>query len=44
MEICDGSARDIFDYTDDPLLEEEIALIMHESLKVFSFFFFPTVF
>lgn len=38
MEVCDGSVRDIFDYSDDPLYEEEIALIMHESLKVSSTF------
>ena len=34
MELCEGSVRDIFEYSDDPLLEQEIALIMHESLKV----------
>ena len=34
MEVCEGSVRDIFEFTDDPLHEDEIALIMHESLKV----------
>ena len=34
MEICDCSARDIFEYSEEPLLEEEIALIAYESLKV----------
>ena len=28
------SARDIFEYSEDPLLEEEIALIINESVKV----------
>ena len=37
MELCEGSVRDIFEYSDDPLLEQEIALIMHESLKVIFF-------
>ena len=40
MELCECSARDIFDYTEDPLQEDEIALIMLESLKVnYNFFF-----
>jgi hypothetical protein len=34
MELCEGSVRDIFEYSDEPLQEEEIALIMHETLKV----------
>jgi len=33
MELCSCCARDIFEYTEDPLLESEIALIMYESLK-----------
>ena len=34
MELCEGSVRDIFEFSEEPLLEKEIALIMHESLKV----------
>ena len=34
MELCDSSVRDIFEFSDDPLLEKEIALIMNETLKV----------
>merc|ERR1712137_1070080 len=32
MELCDCSARDIFEFEEDPLLEEEIALIAEGSL------------
>lgn len=38
MELCDCSARDIFEYSEDPLLEEEIALITYEAVKVNSSF------
>ena len=34
MELCSCSVRDIFDYTEDPLLEKEIALIARQSLEV----------
>lgn len=34
MELCSCSVRDIFDYTEDPLLEKEIALIARQSLQV----------
>ena len=34
MELCDCSTRDIFEYEEDPLLEEEIAAIAEGSLKV----------
>ena len=33
MELCDCSARDIFEYSEDPLLEEEIALITYEAVR-----------
>jgi len=32
MELCDSSARDIFEFEEDPLYEEEIAQIMYGSL------------
>lgn len=34
MELCECCARDVFEFEDDPLLEEEIALIAEGSLKV----------
>ena len=34
MELCDSSARDIFEFEEDPLYEEEIAQIMYGSLLV----------
>lgn len=37
MELCDSSVRDIFEFSDEPLLEKEIALIMHETLKGLSY-------
>ena len=41
MELCNCSTRDIFDYTEDPLLEKEIALIAKETLKV-TIYFLPS--
>eukprot|EP01096_Ripella_sp_DP13-Kostka_P010036 TRINITY_DN3904_c0_g1_i1.p1 TRINITY_DN3904_c0_g1~~TRINITY_DN3904_c0_g1_i1.p1 ORF type:complete len:1241 (+),score=594.99 TRINITY_DN3904_c0_g1_i1:247-3969(+) len=33
MELCDSSVRDIFEYTEEPLLEKEIALITRGTLQ-----------
>jgi serine/threonine protein kinase len=37
MELCASSARDVFDYEEVPLKEEEIALITYETLKGLEF-------
>ena len=40
MELCSCCARDIFEFEEDPLLEEEIAQIMWGSLIVWYFTYF----
>ena len=37
MELCNCSVRDIYDYTEDPLQEKEIAIIARETLKALEY-------
>ena len=44
MELCSCCARDIFEFEEDPLLEEEIAQIMWGSLIVRYLVYFFSIF